>query len=1813
MVREDEYPGGGPLKKKNNVLPVQKTSLITVKIHEAPKLKKLDLLPVRVEVQPRSAVNTHRENKESNTEQTTVKGTVPKACENVCKDKLQNEIHEFESSVRRDRLKSQNHFSKIPSEYHVHKSMFQKKKVKGTKTFTPKKQAKVIRNPQIINEEKFDLYEFAEKWAGMFALCFGVLYMLNGLGFGVFGTITFLMFMFYAYTRFKTSFDSIFEKISIFFSGVQDSFSKAFLYSLSPNVLKTQSQINNERKLFAQQDEHANKGVIIRGPPADGEVQRQYNFKVQVRINDDSFIIAELDSDSHISLITEEYFNHLLSISEVEYLSEEPVTFNGLNSVIKSKYPPVLLRVQIGRIVMTHRFVVTNTLNSSPILLGTDLMVRHEIYPAKYEDGKWYVNAGSVEEPVSKVPAFLTNKIFLKNKKDQTFAPFEIKKISVTSNVSGYEKELFESYGIHKEFLINPSVAEFSPFQVVDDQLLGKGCLLIENRYPETSIMPQGMEIAAGNLNLTVFKVQNPKKIIPIIRYDENEIVLNTEELEKYLEPGICSPAKIDKDLELDHVRNHSRIPEELKPELIEFLESRANLFSGEEFSAEHFPREIYEHDVELIDESVSSLTSRPFPCSGIRLSQLKTDIDSLVRNGVLSPGDSAFTSPVFYVLKKAGDGKTAAKGRLCFDYRKINGLIKNKNFPLITCKNFFDKAGQYKYFCVLDIQNAFLSLPLTEKARQYLAIITPFGTYLPNRTPFGLKTSPSAFCFALSKILGDLDFTNYFMDDIHIGGRTEKEMVENLKTVMDRLFQHNLKIRLSKTKFFESKCKLLGMVFSNVGREVDPEKVRAIKDFGELDSIKKVQSFLGMCCYLSSFIPHFSTACSPLYGLLRDQKTKPFMITKEATAAYESLKQYIGNTCLLYHPDLHRPLYLSCDASNVGAGAFLYQVRAYPKNESGKNMMLNDLGYIIDEKESEKYTPYMLPGVAPGKNTPVVTNFVLDSESVKKYDELNTLDENMNMTEKIARIQENYVLHVRPVSFYSKSFTPSQCRGYPTMEKEFLSLMLAITNFRDYLMSVPITYVLTDSQPVCWALRHKEENLKLSRWILRLYEYQINFVVTHLHGTKNVVADWLSRLYYVPEIKSKTKDNFDSKQGCHITPPFSPFSVLTKEDVLENFNPSCVIQCQIPDLCHLNVNRFLFPNKNIDQEKIECKPKSLKIEKENISLSFAPDSLEKHLTRENIILKQREDTILSKIIEALEEDQKVGNYLLKNGLLKKSFKNRRNGVVIPKELVPFLIAKHHFQSHSGAKKLLSTIQLSYYWKNMTEDINAFCRGCVLCSIFKSSSTGQNEIGTPRLVLEPAKYFQMDIVSGLVSVKGYKSFLNVIDLYTGFSIPIALKHETSEEIAKILDERIFRIFGPPTEISSDNAANLAGPELRKLFSFYGVKHRQTVPYSPTSHSLVEISNRYITQLLRIFSDQFKSHWIDVLSLAALMYNSVPRVQLNNHSPSYLMFLREPFLGYSPPIENFNLENYLKKSLNDRNYVKLVRELLLKIREKRNKAIKRRLLSFPVGSLILVKDLRPKAQKKLKPIFYKVPQKVINEYRCTVYSEDFLGKIFKHSKNNIRTAHKRSAFLFSKLPDNIKVVLGDEFDEDIWDKIKNTKYLPDYLNDINIDENLDRQLRSDVNLPKDTHLLEQGKELNTTDTNQDNRDEDNDEDEEFFENLISNQSLNILNVLHDNELLNAENIRLQDITSILKKNPALEMDINNEMQPSYETNLNNLEEIVDDFPESNLIQEPNLRENMPKRSNLDPAALNEENILPFRTRGSKPRVRFNLPN
>lgn len=96
-----------------------------------------------------------------------------------------------------------------------------------------------------------------------------------------------------------------------------------------------------------------------------------------------------------------------------------------------------------------------------------------------------------------------------------------------------------------------------------------------------------------------------------------------------------------------------------------------------------------------------------------------------------------------------------------------------------------------------------------------------------------------------------------------------------------------------------------------------------------------------------------------------------------------------------------------------------------------------------------------------------------------------------------------------RPVAYFSKKLTPPQTR-YSTIEKEALSIVLALQHFQYYLATSQPTLILTDHKPLIHISTLSNVNRRLMRWALFLQNFNLKF--EHIKGRDNIIADCLSR-----------------------------------------------------------------------------------------------------------------------------------------------------------------------------------------------------------------------------------------------------------------------------------------------------------------------------------------------------------------------------------------------------------------------------------------------------------------------------------------------------------------------------------------------------------------------------------------------------------------------------------------------------------------------------------------------------------------------------
>ena len=183
--------------------------------------------------------------------------------------------------------------------------------------------------------------------------------------------------------------------------------------SNEPETLESHKKIKTD--ILTKYDPYfcARDGKVLDLRTKEKKKATRYNVKTLCRIQGLNVVLAEIDSDSHISLITQEYFENYVKplLFPQNYLAEDPPTFKGFGAFLTSKYPPLKLDFQIGGVILSGRFVVTSELHSSPVLIGSDIIHKYGISLIALTNGKWRIQIGY--EPQSMVPCIVSYKLNL--------------------------------------------------------------------------------------------------------------------------------------------------------------------------------------------------------------------------------------------------------------------------------------------------------------------------------------------------------------------------------------------------------------------------------------------------------------------------------------------------------------------------------------------------------------------------------------------------------------------------------------------------------------------------------------------------------------------------------------------------------------------------------------------------------------------------------------------------------------------------------------------------------------------------------------------------------------------------------------------------------------------------------------------------------------------------------------------------------------------------------------------------------------------------------------------------------------------------------------------------------------------------------------------------------------------------------------------------------------------------------------------------------------------------------------------------------
>ncbi|KAI5338763.1 hypothetical protein L3X38_018035 [Prunus dulcis] len=293
---------------------------------------------------------------------------------------------------------------------------------------------------------------------------------------------------------------------------------------------------------------------------------------------------------------------------------------------------------------------------------------------------------------------------------------------------------------------------------------------------------------------------------------------------------------------------------------------------------------------------------------------QIEIEIDKLIAADFIREVQyPTWLSNISPVLKRTG------ALHICVDYRDINDACPKDESSFPITELLVDAKTCFGALSFLDGFSGYNQIKMALEDKEKTVFRTAKGIYCYTMMPFGLKNAGATYQRATTAIFNDMlhNTIECYVDDLVVKTR---------------------------------KSKLLDFVVLHRGIEIDPSKIKAIREMPPPRNLRELRGLQGRLAYIRRFISNLSGSCQPFSRLMK--KGVPFVWDQACQNALESIKQYLLNPPVLMAPIKGKPLILYIAALERSLGALLSQY-----NDNGKENALYYLSRTLVVAE-QNYTP---------------------------------------------------------------------------------------------------------------------------------------------------------------------------------------------------------------------------------------------------------------------------------------------------------------------------------------------------------------------------------------------------------------------------------------------------------------------------------------------------------------------------------------------------------------------------------------------------------------------------------------------------------------------------------------------------------------------------------------------------------------------------------------------------------------------------------------------------------------------------------------
>lgn len=171
----------------------------------------------------------------------------------------------------------------------------------------------------------------------------------------------------------------------------------------------------------------------------------------------------------------------------------------------------------------------------------------------------------------------------------------------------------------------------------------------------------------------------------------------------------------------------------------------------------------------------------QPYPSAFKQRELLQTEVTEMLKDEVIEPSSSPWSSPVILVKKKDGSY------RFCVNYRKLNNVTIKDVYPLPRIDDTLSRLEKTKYFSIMDMQSGFWQIEVHPNSKEKTTFIMPDGLWQFKKMPFGLCNSPASFQRMLDIVLNGLKWNSclIYLDDVVVFSSTYDEHSTKFNSVL--------------------------------------------------------------------------------------------------------------------------------------------------------------------------------------------------------------------------------------------------------------------------------------------------------------------------------------------------------------------------------------------------------------------------------------------------------------------------------------------------------------------------------------------------------------------------------------------------------------------------------------------------------------------------------------------------------------------------------------------------------------------------------------------------------------------------------------------------------------------------------------------------------------------------------------------------------------------------------------------------------------------------------------------------------------------